>query len=78
MSLSSIRRHAKEDITGRWTRLSRPILWIQQPGLQIADTAENHSGDAFFGCDNALESVLFSVLLELRTLQDAEVHGVDP
>jgi hypothetical protein len=51
---------------------------MRQSGLQLADMAKNHSSEAFFGCDDPLESVIFSALLEIRKTQEQEVSGVDP
>lgn len=45
--------------------------------MQLADMGKNHSSEAFFGCDDPLESVIFSALLEIRKMQDGEVPGVD-
>jgi len=39
---------------------------------------KNHSSEAFFGCDDPLESVFFSVILEIRKLHDKEAPDVDP
>jgi hypothetical protein len=39
---------------------------------------KNHSSEAFFGCDDPLESVIFSALLEIQKLQEENVTGVDP
>jgi hypothetical protein len=39
---------------------------------------KSHSSEAFFGCDDPLESVIFSSLLEIRKVQDREASGVDP
>lgn len=44
---------------------------------QLADRGKNYSGEAFFGCDDPLESVVFPVLLEIRKVQDGDVTGVD-
>jgi hypothetical protein len=51
---------------------------IKQYGTQIADMGKSHSSEAFFGCDDPLESVVFSVLLEIQKLQDEVLPGVDP
>jgi hypothetical protein len=46
--------------------------------MQLADLGKNHLSEAFFGCDDPLESVIFSALLEIRKLQEGDVTGVDP
>jgi hypothetical protein len=46
--------------------------------MQLADRGKNHSSKAFFGCDDPLESVIFSALLEVQQMQDGEGTGVDP
>jgi hypothetical protein len=76
-SFASVRQHAK-DITDRWVRSSRSVPLIKKSGTQIADMGKNHSSEAFFGCDDPLESVIFSTLLELRKMQEGEGTGVDP
>jgi hypothetical protein len=50
---------------------------MRQSGIQLADMGKNHSSEAFFGCDDPLESVIFSALLEIRKLQDGDVNDVD-
>jgi hypothetical protein len=46
--------------------------------MQLADMGKNHSSEAFFGCDDPLESVIFSALLEVQQMHDGEGTGVDP
>jgi hypothetical protein len=46
--------------------------------MQLADMGKNHSSEAFFGCDDPLESVIFSALLEVQKMQDGNGTGVDP
>lgn len=76
-SFESVRQHAKE-ITDRWVRLSRSVPLVRKPALQLADMGKSHSSEAFFGCDDPLESVVFSALLEIRKLQDWRAPDVDP
>lgn len=76
-SFASVRQHAK-DITDRWARLSRSDPRMRQPALRLADRGKSHSSEAFFGCDDPLESVIFSVLLDIRKMQDGVPPGVDP
>ena len=76
-NFASVRQHAKE-ITDRWARVSCSVPQIRQSGMQLADMGKNHSSEAFFGCDDPLESVIFSTLLEIRKLQDGDITRVDP
>ena len=75
-SFASIRQHAK-DIANRWARSSRPGR-KKQAAARLAVLGTIHSSEAFFGCDDPLEAVLFSALLELRKLQDGGGERVDP
>jgi hypothetical protein len=50
---------------------------MRQSALQLADMGKNHSSEAFFGCDNPLESVIFSAVLELRKMQERDRTRVD-
>jgi len=45
--------------------------------MQLADMGKNHSSEAFFGCDNPLESVIFSTVLEIRKMQERDITHVD-
>ena len=58
--------------------MSCPVPQMKQSGKQLADMAKCHSGEAFFGCDDPLESVIFSALPEIRKLHDGGSTGVDP
>jgi hypothetical protein len=42
----------------------------QKYGEKLAKLAKMHSSEAFFGCDDALEAVLFSVLIEMIKHQE--------
>jgi hypothetical protein len=46
--------------------------------MQLAEMGKKHSSEAFFGCDDPLESVIFSSLLEIRKMQDGDINRVDP
>lgn len=78
-SFASVRQQAME-ITDRWARVSHqvPVPQMQCPARQIAGMAKNHSSEAFFGCDDPLESVLFSVFVGIRKLHDRGGDDVDP
>jgi hypothetical protein len=58
--------------------MSRSVPQIRQSGLHLADMGKNHSSEAFFGCDDPLESVIFSALLEVQKMQDRDGTRVDP
>jgi hypothetical protein len=77
-SFLSVRLDAK-DIADRWERVSRPFLHQRKLcGTRLTGMGKKHSSEAFFGCNGALEAVLFSTLLELQKLQDGGKTGVDP
>jgi hypothetical protein len=77
-SFLSVRRYA-QGITDRWGRASRLFLQQkQQCGSRLADMGKDHSSEAFFGCDDPLEAVLFSALLEIHKMQDGNADNVDP
>jgi hypothetical protein len=76
-SFASVRQHAT-DITDRWGRSLCPVPQMDQSVMQLAGMAKSHSGEAFFGCDDPLEPVLFSALVEIRKLQAGDRTVVDP
>jgi hypothetical protein len=51
---------------------------MQRCGVRLARMGKIHSSAAFFGCDDPLEAVLFSSVLELLKLQDGNADGVYP
>jgi hypothetical protein len=58
-------------MTERWTRSIRALPPAYQPhGKRLVDLAKAHSSEAFFGCDNAFEAALYSVLAETARQQD--------
>ncbi|MDD1683303.1 MAG: hypothetical protein LUO98_05640 [Methanoregula sp.] len=57
--------------------MSRSLPQMRRSALQLADMGKNHSSEAFFGCDNPLESVIFSAVLELRKMQERDRTRVD-
>ena len=67
----------------RWARAARALKKEDKPyGERLARLAKMHSSEAFYGCDDGLESAVFSVLVEMLKRQDqAGSHGkedVDP
>ena len=75
-SFTSIRQHAKE-ITGRWVR-SACGNRQKQAAVLLAARGKTHASEAFFGCDDPLEAVLFSAFLELRNPGEGGLNDVDP
>jgi hypothetical protein len=51
---------------------------MRQSGMRLADMAKNPSSEAFFGCDDPLEPVLFPALLEIQKRQAEDITRVDP
>jgi len=76
-SFARVREHIQK-ITNRWARLSCQVPQIKPSGKRLADRAMCHSSDAFFGCDDPLEPVIFSALYGIRKLYDGGSAGVDP
>ncbi len=64
-------RQGVNSISDRWTRSSRYLRKDDQKYAEkLAKLAKMHSGESFFGCDDALEAVLFSVLIEMIKRQE--------
>jgi hypothetical protein len=76
-SFASVRQQVQE-ITGRWVRVAHPVRQQKESAARLATMGKAHSSEAFFGCDDPLEAVLFSGLLEIRKLQDGGADNVDP
>ncbi|HII98877.1 MAG TPA: hypothetical protein HA272_06420 [Methanoregula sp.] len=63
----------------RWERVTKRLDRDNRaPAKRLTGLAKNHSSEAFFGCDNPLEAMVFSALLEIRRNQDPEDDDVDP
>jgi hypothetical protein len=45
--------------------------------MQLADMGKNHSSEAFFWCDNPLESAILSAVMEIRKIQERNITRVD-
>ena len=66
----SVRQGAKS-IAERWARSARALKKEDRCyGELLAELAKRHSSEAFAGCDDALEGVVFSVLVEILKRQD--------
>jgi len=76
-------RQGVNEIAERWARSSKALKREDQPyGEQLATLAKEHSSEAFIACNDPLEAVTFSVLVEMLKRQDrleAEARcDVDP
>jgi hypothetical protein len=76
-SFVSVRQQAQE-ITRRWARVSLTVRQQKESAARLAVMGKAHASEAFFGCDDPLEAVLFSSLLEIGKLQDGGAEPVDP
>ena len=88
-SFDRVRQGVKGPID-RWARAARALRKEDQPyGERLVTLAKKHSSEAFYGCDDPLEAVVFSVLVEMSRQQDGEArerdrkesedtHNVDP
>jgi hypothetical protein len=69
-SFESIRQGVNR-IADRWARSSRSLgKEDQKYGEKLAKLAKMYSSESFFGCDDPLEAVLFSVLIEMIKRQE--------
>lgn len=63
----------------QWERVSGKLdRYSREPAAQLTGLAKNHSSEAFFGCDNPLEAMVFSALLEIRRNQGEVDDDVGP
>ena len=71
-SFESVRQGIKGPID-RWARVARALRKEdQQYGERLVTLAKKHSSEAFYGCDDPLEAVVFSVLVEMLKQQDEQ------
>jgi hypothetical protein len=64
-------RPGVNQIADRWARSSRFLRKEDlRYGEKLAKLAKMHSSEAFIGCDDAFEAVLFSVLIEMIKRQE--------
>jgi len=64
-------RQGVNNIADRWSRSSRYLRKEDQKYAEkLAKLAKMHSGESFFGCVDAFEAVLFSVLIEMIKYQE--------
>ena len=66
-------------VAERWARVTKKLgRDDREPGADLTGLAKNHSSEAFFGCDNPLEAMIFSALLEIHRNQAEEDNDVGP
>ncbi|MDO9035682.1 MAG: hypothetical protein Q7U51_10805, partial [Methanoregula sp.] len=71
-SFESVRQGIKGPIE-RLARATRSIKKEDQPyGERLVEFAKKHSSEAFYGCDEPLEAVVFSVLVEMLRQQEKQ------
>jgi hypothetical protein len=77
-SFTSVRLGVRS-VNERWDRTACKLDQDnRKPGVTLTGMAKNHSSEAFFGCDNPLEAMVFSALIEIHR-KNAEGEGyVDP
>ncbi|MEN6397214.1 MAG: hypothetical protein ABFC78_12120 [Methanoregula sp.] len=76
-------RQGVNSTADRWARSARALKKEDQRyGERLAELAKMHSSEAFVACDDPLEAVVFSTLVEILKRQDrleAQVNNrVDP
>ena len=72
-SFESVRQGVNR-IADRWARSSRSLRKEDQKyGERLVKLAKMHSSEAFFGCDDLLEAIIFSVLIEMIRRQENQV-----
>jgi hypothetical protein len=65
-----------KQIADRWARSSRALKKCdQQYGEKLVELAKMHSSEAFIACDDPLEAVVFSVLIETIKRQENQKNG---
>ena len=71
-NFESVRQGVKGPID-RLARATRALKKEDQPyGERLVVLAKKHSSEAFYGCDDPLEAVVFSVLVEMLRQQDEQ------
>jgi len=63
-SFQSVRQGVNE-IASRWERVSKKY----RCGKRVAEMAKMYSSEGFVGCNDPLESVLFSVAVEMQKIE---------
>jgi hypothetical protein len=69
-------RQGVTSIADRWARSSRALKKEDQKyGEILVKLAKMHSSEAFIACDDPLEAVVFSVLVEMIKRQEKQKNG---
>jgi hypothetical protein len=77
-------RQGVNHIADRWARSSRYLRPEDRKyGEKLAKLAKMHSSEAFVGCDDPLEAVVFSVFIEMIKHQEnqgwlSEIPYIEP
>jgi hypothetical protein len=76
-------RQGVNSTADRWARSARALKKEDQKyGERLVELAKTHSSEAFVSCDDPLEAVVFSALVEILKCQDLhearEKDRVDP
>ncbi|WP_292368375.1 hypothetical protein [Methanoregula sp. UBA64] len=72
-------RQGVNSIAERWARSARALKKEDRPyGEALVRLAKMHSSEAFAGCDDALEGVVFSVLVEIVKRQNQADREEEP
>jgi len=59
-------RQGVNGIADRWVRLAKKLRENDcKSGMKLAEIARQHSSEGFVGCDDPLEAVIFSALVEV-------------
>jgi hypothetical protein len=63
----------------RWERTASKLDRDHRgPGLALTGMAKDHSSAAFFGCDDPLEAMILSALVEIHKKRKGADDPVDP
>jgi hypothetical protein len=76
-------RQGVNSTADRWARSARALRKEDRRfGERLAELAKTHSSEAFVACDDPLEAVVFSVLVEIlkrqEQLEELVKERVDP
>jgi hypothetical protein len=64
-------RQGVNGIADRWVRLAKKLRNRESnSGMKLAELARQHSSEGFVGCDDPLEAVIFSAVVEVLRNQD--------
>ncbi|HNX17574.1 MAG TPA: hypothetical protein PKM50_04490 [Methanoregula sp.] len=64
-------RQGVNSTADRWARSARALRKEDRRyGERLADLAKTHSSEAFVACDDPLEAVVFSIMIEILKRQE--------